>query len=177
MGLCARIPHRTTNKTQSHGQRDGSLRVGGNGTCHCWHRDKHDDKQFLLGNCAQRLRSSTLRVRGNHQYWRIRRWCWRTRRCRLIGSDIDAANHPVLHGNRGSGITPARSDGGLVPSSNEVCWTGSSLLIGSGNADGWTLRPALCSLSVSAPIGVVLPSAPQLPRSLRREYSVAGPHR
>lgn len=41
---------------------------------------------------------------------------------------------------------------------------GSMSQVGSGNADGYTLRPALSFLSADAPVGVFLPSAPQLPR-------------
>jgi len=50
----------------------------------------------------------------------------------------------------------------------------SSSRLGSDNADGWTLRPALLFLSVSTPVGVFPPSAPQLNRytALKSAYQI-----
>lgn len=51
-----------------------------------------------------------------------------------------------------------------MPSSIEVSSAGSSSLVRSSNDDEQTLRPVLSFLSVSAPVGVFSPSAPQLSR-------------
>lgn len=56
-----------------------------------------------------------------------------------------------------------------MPSSIEVSSAGSSSLVRSSNDDEQTLRPVLSFLSVSAPVGVFSPSAPQLPHCVRVE--------
>ena len=70
----------------------------------------------------------------------------------------------VLSGIGVAHNTLAGGDGGLWPSSTEADWAVLTSRIGKDDTEGLKFRPASLFLSDGAPVGVFLPSAPQLPR-------------